>query len=267
MSTTTVIVTPRVLLREGIASLLKGTRYKVVASAAKPAELSSVRGPKGQQSLAIVGIDLKNENLDEIAESVRLVRSLLTDSKVVLVAESDGGIDSQRILALSPDGCIFNLGSRDALIKVFELIFLDHRVFLFANSITTIVKEDIEFTDPASDSQSDDPSWLGINDHKLSPRESQVLACLAQGNSNKAIARLHNLSDAAVKVHIKAILRKTKVHNRTQAALWAIQHGFRNHFSEDSGLIANVPEPCSSSRHGSIIPKPGRVRSRNDMRR
>jgi two-component system, NarL family, nitrate/nitrite response regulator NarL len=48
------------------------------------------------------------------------------------------------------------------------------------------------------------------------------------------------LSEATVKVHLKAILRKIKVHNRTQAAIWAIQHGFRNHFPEGSSLIADA---------------------------
>jgi two-component system nitrate/nitrite response regulator NarL len=190
--------------------------------------------------LAIVGLDPQNENLDEVAESVRLLRSLLPDGKVALVGETDRPINAQRLLALSPDACIFNLGSRDALLKALELIFLDQRVFVFPKSIAPTAEEDVEFTDPPKGSQSDDPSRLGSNGHGLSPRESQVLACLAQGSSNKVIARLHNLSEATVKVHLKAILRKIKVHNRTQAALWAIQHHFQNDFSEHGGLVANA---------------------------
>jgi two-component system nitrate/nitrite response regulator NarL len=219
-----------------MASLLQGTRYKVVASAATVAELSSGRLPRGQQTLAIVGIDLQNGNLGEVAESVRLLRSLLPDGKVVLVAESDGRIDPQHVLALSPDACIFDLRSRDALLKVLELIFLDHRVFVFAKSIATTSEEDEGLTHTPRGLQSDDPS--GTNGQSLSPRESQVLACLAQGNSNKVIARLHNLSEATVKVHLKAILRKIKVHNRTQAAIWAIENGFRDQFSKRSTGMA-----------------------------
>ena len=240
MSTSTVIVTPRVLLREGIASLLQDTRYKVVASAARAAELPSGRCPRGQQTLAIVGLDpLQNGDLDEVAESVRLLRSLLPDGKVVLVAETDGGIDPRRVLALSPDACIFNLGSRDALIKVLELVFLDQRVFVFTKSIAATT-EDVDFTDAARDLRSDERSRLGLNGHSLSPRESQVLACLAQGNSNKAIARLHNLSEATVKVHLKTILRKIKAHNRTQAAIWAIQHSFRNLSLEKAPRLVEI---------------------------
>jgi two-component system, NarL family, nitrate/nitrite response regulator NarL len=240
MSTSTVIVTPSVLLREGIASLLQNTRYKVVASAVRPAELSSGCCPTGQQTLAIVGIDLQNGNLDEVAESIRLLRSLLPDGKVVLVAETNGGIDPQRVLALSSDACIFNLDSRDALIRVLELTFLDQLTFVFAKSTS---KED-ESTDPARDLQSKDPYRLGINGRWLSPRESQVLACLAQGNSNKVIARLQNLSEATVKAHLKAILRKINARNRTQAAIWAIEHGYRNLPLEISGhTVTEAPHP------------------------
>jgi two-component system, NarL family, nitrate/nitrite response regulator NarL len=55
---------------------------------------------------------------------------------------------------------------------------------------------------------------------------------LAQAKSNKVIARLCKISEATVKVHVKAILRKTNTLNRTQAAIWAVEHGFRDHSSE-----------------------------------
>lgn len=238
-STSTVIIIPRVLLREGVASLLQGTRYKILASVARLAELSSSCCPKGQQTLAIVGIDLQNCDLDEVAESIRLLRSLLPDGKVVLVAETDERIDPQRVLALSSDACIFNLGSRDTLINVLELTFLDQRVFVFTESIATTFKEattskeDVEFTDPARDLLPDGPYRLGINGHRLSPRESQVLSCLTEGKSNKVIARFYNLSEATVKVHIKAILRKTMAQNRTQAAIWGIEHRSRDLSSDN----------------------------------
>jgi two-component system, NarL family, nitrate/nitrite response regulator NarL len=194
--------------------------------------------------LAIVGIDPQNGNLDEVAASIRLVRSLLPDGKVVLVAEAGGRIDLQRARALSPDACIFNLGSRDALVKVLELTFLDQRVFVFAKSIATPSKEDVEFTDRARGLQSDGPYRNRINGQILSPRESQVLTCLAQGKSNKEIARFYNLSEATVKVHLKAILRKTSAQNRTQAAIWGIEHGFRDISLESNGLIVTeVPRP------------------------
>jgi DNA-binding NarL/FixJ family response regulator len=57
---------------------------------------------------------------------------------------------------------------------------------------------------------------------KFSPRERLILRYLVEGRANKVIARTMCISDATVKVHIKAILRKIRVHNRTQAAIWAM---------------------------------------------
>jgi two-component system, NarL family, nitrate/nitrite response regulator NarL len=98
---------------------------------------------------------------------------------------------------------------------------------------------------PNSVGGSPSSSSLGTNGHTLlSQRESQILISVAKGGSNKAIARLYNLSEATVKVHLKAILRKTKTHNRTQAAIWAIEQGFQNHFSEHSrDMLTDAANP------------------------
>lgn len=59
----------------------------------------------------------------------------------------------------------------------------------------------------------------------LSPRERTILSCLLSGDPNKAIARKVDIAEATVKAHVKAILRKIRVQNRTQAAVWAFNHG------------------------------------------
>lgn len=59
----------------------------------------------------------------------------------------------------------------------------------------------------------------------LSQREFDVLCCLTAGHSNKVIARQLHVSEATIKVHVKAILRKLKIDNRTQAAMWATSRG------------------------------------------
>src|SRR5260370_41098259 len=61
----------------------------------------------------------------------------------------------------------------------------------------------------------------------LSAQERRILQYLVEGNSNKVIARKIDIAEATVKVHLKAILRKTKVHNRTQAAIWAVNNKSR----------------------------------------
>jgi two-component system nitrate/nitrite response regulator NarL len=57
----------------------------------------------------------------------------------------------------------------------------------------------------------------------LSGRESQILDCLVRGLPNKLIARQLDMAEATVKVHLKALLRKLNVQNRTQAAILAVR--------------------------------------------
>ena len=59
----------------------------------------------------------------------------------------------------------------------------------------------------------------------LSERERQIIDGLMKGESNKTIARAFGIAEATVKVHMKSILRKIQVANRTQAAVWALEHG------------------------------------------
>lgn len=59
----------------------------------------------------------------------------------------------------------------------------------------------------------------------LSPRESDILKRLAQGQSNKVIANALRISESTVKGCVKAILKKIAARNRTQAAVWALNEG------------------------------------------
>jgi len=60
----------------------------------------------------------------------------------------------------------------------------------------------------------------------LTPREVEILHSVAQGNSNKEIARMLSVSDQTVKNHITSILRKLAVNDRTQAVIYALRHGW-----------------------------------------
>ncbi len=61
----------------------------------------------------------------------------------------------------------------------------------------------------------------------LTPRETEILGLLAEGQSNKLIARNLGISDGTVKLHVKAILRKLNVHSRVEAAVLAVEHGLK----------------------------------------
>jgi DNA-binding NarL/FixJ family response regulator len=74
----------------------------------------------------------------------------------------------------------------------------------------------------------------------LTPREVEILDCVARGNSNKEIASILGISDQTVKNHITSILRKLQVNDRTQAVIYALRHGWIKLGNED-GVEIEIP--------------------------
>jgi DNA-binding NarL/FixJ family response regulator len=59
----------------------------------------------------------------------------------------------------------------------------------------------------------------------LTAREREVLALIADGKSNREIARQLSVSEKTVKAHVSSVLAKLGVQDRTQAAVYAVRHG------------------------------------------
>jgi two-component system nitrate/nitrite response regulator NarL len=93
------------------------------------------------------------------------------------------------------------------------------------------------------------PTVIGTNAMpRLSGRETWILRCIADGDSNKHIARRIGIAEATVKVHVKAILRKIQLRNRTQAAIWAMKNKCSLLSTENSlPLQADLGAPCLRS--------------------
>lgn len=64
-----------------------------------------------------------------------------------------------------------------------------------------------------------------MNEPELSARELEVLRMIAEGLSNKEIADALNVAESTIKNHVKAILEKLRVNDRTGAAIAAVQLG------------------------------------------
>lgn len=67
------------------------------------------------------------------------------------------------------------------------------------------------------------PATTTLN--KLTPRERDILACIAKGQSNKQIARDLDVAESTVKIHVQSVLKKLQLNSRVQAAVFAVEHG------------------------------------------
>ena len=120
------------------------------------------------------------------------------------------------------DGFCLEATSPEVLIKSFELVMLGETVVPSAILHSIMVGAASDQDQPLQNNTAE-PKLPDLKACKLSARETEILGCLTKGEPNKLIARKLAITEATIKVHVKAILRKIGAANRTQAAMWASQ--------------------------------------------
>src|SRR4051812_43819098 len=109
------------------------------------------------------------------------------------------------------DGYLMKDVSPEALIQSLELVMMGEKVF--PTNLAAMLFDLNNASSPMN-------SIRG-----MTPREHEILQALVTGASNKLIANRLGITEATVKVHLKTLLRKIDVNNRTQAAIWAMNNG------------------------------------------
>jgi DNA-binding NarL/FixJ family response regulator len=213
----TVVVEERTLLREGLTSLLEATHYEVIASSGCISDI----GKTHLEDASLVVFGMLSE-MDKTISSIRRLRTTLPKATIFIVADGSDPCDSQALLRNGADGCILDVASREVLIKALDLALLQQRLIVIGQSSRFDQGPPLP---RARELSVGNDFGKKFRSRKLSARERQILTCLARGDSNKAIARHCYIAETTVKAHLKAILRKIAVQNRTQAAIWAIDHG------------------------------------------
>lgn len=151
-----------------------------------------------------------------------------------------GGLTDCRFVAqcfeLPVDGLVSSDISGACLSRAFELISAGERYFS-ADLIGKLLKAGAQPPQKL-------PDKTNAETARMSGRERDILRHLAAGETNKAIARELDLTEATVKVHLKSILRKLNVRNRTQAAIWAI-----NTADQGLRLPSGLTEPVATASY------------------
>jgi len=234
-SVATVILAPRTLLREGLASLLYESNFRVVASFATADELSQLL----PERVGLVILCLSSGSREEL-DCVEKLSPTTRDYKIVVVAETSGlaGLpDIPEILRSGADAYILNVHSRDALLKSLDLAILEQKLVVLGENGVPLKFSEVR-TRPTQSHAAPRSNSNGAA--KFSNRELEILGCLACGDSNKIIARSCQIAESTVKIHLKSILRKIHVQNRTQAAIWAIQNGLHAASDPPRILVTNI---------------------------
>ena len=211
-STIVWLVDAHPLLRSGLRAQLDGKGFEVAAEAGSIDEIArnGVNGPA--PNLIILDFSLGSTALASL-------KSSQPQARTVVFAESAEISHLADMFGAGADGYLLKSISAPALIESLKLVALGEKVF--PSTIT-------DFLGAMRASQGTANERLRIGDVALSQRELEIIRGLADGHSNKAIAKELSITEATVKVHLKTVLRKLGATNRTQVAIWAVQHGLTN---------------------------------------
>jgi two-component system, NarL family, nitrate/nitrite response regulator NarL len=248
---TTILGCKNSMLREGLKHILSSTRYKVHPEDLTRRDRASAVASDAGPLLFIVDSGLYT---GEMPEAIKSLKERYAGSKIVVLADGFDLDEMKVALHAGADGyCLATTGC-EALIKYLDLVMLGEFVFPSTAFLAALSESGERAHAPKEPSVIKVSSLQVVQSSEakdspartLSSREAEILHCLMQGAPNKVIARKLDVAEATVKVHIKAILRKIRVANRTQAAMWAV-----NHFSAGS----SEPSWMQSSSQGSSLTK------------
>jgi two-component system nitrate/nitrite response regulator NarL len=243
--TATVVIEARRLIRAALVSLMESHSYKVICSLGSPADIDCNALKDEQPKLVMLGA----LPAGHLADTMSGIRRCWQDAKIIVLFDNTSSEDLQQLLASDVDVCIPMDASPRTLIDTLELIVCEPlRVVVVGGrerpdelSKQTLKNGEALAAEVASSLQAPSsiamPCAVGLEakgpvdgadaDYRLyglSNREEQILKALVHGYSNKMIARMHSVTEATVKAHMKTILRKIRVANRTQAAIWALRN-------------------------------------------
>jgi two-component system nitrate/nitrite response regulator NarL len=247
MSLPIVVTHPSSLFHNGLRQLFSKSRFR-------PARIATSLNDELETYLRTQGSCVWLTGVEtSIAATTALVREVVAANpgvKAVILAPAQNPEDIAAVLKAGACGFLCQDICGERLLKSLELIALSemvvHPQFAWSSPAhenhtnrntegedRCVMRSGAAHMIRSLESRSGAP---GANDEgaavqgvpSLSRRETLILRMLMQGSSNKVIARNLVITESTVKVHMKAILRKLRLQNRTQAAIWA-----RNNVNED----------------------------------
>ena len=230
------IVSQNEIKREGLRRILEGRDFIVDHVLNNYSEFETVAADNvGGIALVIVDDESDSASVDVC----RKIHAAGPHRRILILARDTNSRLVAQAFSAGADGYVSQETSCASLVEMIKLIALGEK----------LIPSQIVF-DLAS--ISDRGSFVEVEaemqDVNLSVREVETLRSLVLGEPNKIISRRLGITEATVKVHVKAILRKLRVANRTQAAIWAIKHGFeRVPYNDGSAMDTAADKPALTS--------------------
>ncbi|QIT55788.1 two-component system response regulator NarL [Aquisalimonas sp. 2447] len=212
MTTRVLIIDDHPLLRRGVMQLLElENDLEPVGEASDGSE-----GLQLAQELDpdLILLDLNMEGMTGV-ETLRALRDQGSEACVVVLTVSDSDEDITNSLRAGANGYLLKDMEPEALVA--QLQRAAQGEVVISDTLTSSLARALTRDRPTSESNLD----------TLTAREREILRHLARGESNKTIARNLGITEGTTKVHVKNLLKKMNFRSRVEAAVWAVEKGFR----------------------------------------
>ena len=247
----TILVGKSILFREGLAKILRSANFRILASVSCADDLLASKLQQHQPLFIVVHT---GDDFGAAVEQIEVLRDQHPDGRIAIVADHYRLGELVSAFRAGANGYFVDVMTCDAFIKSMELVMMGETIFPPALSFVLDPEGD-HLGEAVRGDENNQAILVTTKDAlapQLSPREKSILRCLIEGDSNKCIARKIDIAEATVKVHVKAILRKIRVQNRTQAAIWGMNNGSLKR-------PVNNSSPALNLRCEQAIPKPVEV--------
>ena len=223
------VLAPSPLFRAGLGALLRTMGFEPVEEAADLKELKRRTTDARRAEILLISVPQTDQGLDALIQESK---AWAPHAKVVLLAPALDISALSACFAAGAAGYLLENISRDGLQHSLSLVSAGENVFPsdLANALSNSTSK------PSGRVNAMDQ----LRQLHATDREIDILRCIAKGESNSLIGRKFGISEAEVSAHIKQILRKIRVSNRTQAALWGVARGLAAPFAALTQLAENT---------------------------
>lgn len=200
------IVDDHSLFRDGISSLLEAAGFTIVGQAGD-GQSAVAQVEKMEPDLVLLDIHMPVMNG---LEALKRIKAGWPGTRVVMLTVSEDENDLLAAIQSGAEGFLLKHLSGPEFIEMLEGIRRGEAA-ISRKATTFLIRH---MAQPAAPSAQSEP---------LSEREIEILRLLANGLSNRQISERLMLSENTVKYHLKNLLRKMDVQNRTEAVMKAVQ--------------------------------------------